>query len=111
MLKKFFFGLLLSISISQIAFAIEGVIGRKIVHVGCNAYDGTCFIKLNGSAIGSTLKCLVGETNEFRFDSSTTVGRRTYASLYGAFIAKKTVDVHLDGCFDNKPTLVWFHIY
>lgn len=97
---------------STFSFADEAVTGRKIIDIGCHYVDDTCFVALSGPTFGAEEKCNVINTNEFRFSSSTVNGKRTYASLLSAFLAKKTVDIVVRGC-DIKTgavTLAWFHI-
>ncbi|WP_228277584.1 hypothetical protein [Acinetobacter dispersus] len=93
-------------------YAGEDVQGRKIIDIGCHRDIGTCYVTLDGPAFGSSLKCLHGATNQFRFDDSDSVnGRRAYASLLAAFLQGKTVDVFLDGCsVQGAPLMQYFHI-
>ncbi|MCS4296863.1 MULTISPECIES: hypothetical protein [Acinetobacter] len=93
-------------------YAAENITCRKITSIGCHHVDGTCYASLSGEPFGNTLSCPYKNVNQFRFDASTTNGKRTYASLYAAYLSKKLVDVYLDGCSsDGRPSIVWFHIY
>ncbi|WP_151811438.1 hypothetical protein [Acinetobacter bereziniae] len=111
MLKKMML-LFVLITISFASFADESVSNRKIIDIGCHSVDDTCFVMLSGAPFGSQEKCTSSATNEFRFSSSTPDGKRTYASLLAAFLAKRTVDIELRGCDarSGAVTLVWFHI-
>ncbi|MFW2013265.1 hypothetical protein [Acinetobacter bereziniae] len=110
MLKKMML-LFVLMTISFTSFAAEDVSNRKIIDIGCHSVDGTCFVTLTGTPFGANENCFYTSTNEFRFESSTTNGKRTYASLLSAFLAKKTVDIYISGCSsDGRPTLMWFHI-
>lgn len=110
MLKKMML-LFVLMTISFASFAAEDVSNRKIIDIGCHTWDDTCFVTVTGPSFGANENCLYTSTNEFRFSSSTTNGKRTYASLLSAFLAKKTVDIYISGCGPGGwPTLMWFHI-
>ena len=92
-------------------FADENVSNRKIIDIGCHTWDDTCFVSLSGAPFGANENCTYKPINEFRFSSSTANGKRTYASLLSAFLAKKTVDIYISGCGPGGwPTLAYFHI-
>ncbi|HCQ9872900.1 hypothetical protein KPF69_12530 [Acinetobacter baumannii] len=112
MMKKLLFFVFLTLCFNTTLFAAEGVEGRKIIDIGCHADSGTCYVSLSGNPFGSTLGCPVSNTNEFRFDNAETPhGKRAYASLLAAFLAKKTVDIYLAGCTSQgHPNLIFFHI-
>lgn len=92
--------------------ANEQVGPRLITHIGCHHSDGTCFVSLDGPAFGAQQNCLQGATTQFRFDNAETPhGRRTYASLMGAYLARKQVSVAISGCSSQGvPSLSWFVI-
>ncbi|MEN8283476.1 hypothetical protein [Acinetobacter gerneri] len=108
MLKKILFVTLLFTC--NHTFAAENVVGRKIVDIGCHVDTGVCYVALSGEAFGKNEKCTVSPSNEFRFDASTVNGKRTYASLYGAFLSKKLVDVYISGCYVGFLTLAFYHV-
>ncbi|MPS62318.1 MAG: hypothetical protein E2595_12630 [Acinetobacter sp.] len=112
MMKKLLFFVFLALCFNTTLFAAESVEGRKIIDIGCHADSGICYVTLSGSPFGSTLGCRFPQTNEFRFENvETSHGKRAYASLLAAFLAKKTVDVYLAGCTSQgHPNLVFFHI-
>jgi len=111
MIKKIMLTLILMLGSTPL-FAGEDITYRKITTIGCHHVDGTCYASLSGETFGNTLSCPYKNVNQFRFDASTTNGKRTYASLYAAYLSKKFVDVYLDGCSsDGRPSILWFHIY
>lgn len=91
-------------------FAAEEIYARKILSIGCHHVDGTCYVSVSGEYFGSSLGCSYTSTNQFRFDGSTSIGKRTYASLYGAFLAKKSIHASLAGCLDGRPSIVWYMV-
>ncbi|WP_227552137.1 MULTISPECIES: hypothetical protein [unclassified Acinetobacter] len=73
--------------------------------------DGTCYVTLTGESFGAYENCPSKMTNTFRFNSSSIHGRRAYASFYGAFLSKKTVEVYIDGCYETgSPTITYYHV-
>ncbi len=111
MLKKMMLIFIL-MTINFSSFAAENITYRKITSIGCHHIDGTCYVSLSGEPFGNTLSCPYKNINQFRFDASTVIGKRTYASLYAAYLAKKFVDVYLDGCSsDGRPSIAWYTIY
>ncbi|ENU59642.1 hypothetical protein [Acinetobacter guillouiae] len=111
MIKKIMLTLILMLGSTPL-FAGENVSNRKIIDIGCHTWDDTCFITLSGPPFGSNENCTDRPINELRFPSSTTNGKRTYASLLSAFLAKKTVDIYISGCGPGGwPTLAYFHIH
>jgi hypothetical protein len=114
MLKKIalVFSLFLFTSLSH---ADENISSRKIVDIGCHAYNGICYVQLDGPAFGSTLNCSspASSTNQFRFDNADSVnGKRAFAALYAAFLTKKEIDVYLSGCTSQgAPKLGYYHIH
>ncbi|CAM9339415.1 hypothetical protein J0904_00260 [Acinetobacter bereziniae] len=111
MLKKMML-LFVLMTISFASFAAEDIYARKILSIGCHHVDGICYVTVSGENFGSSLGCSYTSTNQFRFDGSTQIGKRTYASLYGAFLAKKTIQANLTGCSsDGRPSIAWFMIY
>lgn len=110
MLKKMML-LFVLMTISFASFAAEDVSNRKIIDIGCHTWDDTCFITLSGTPFGANENCIDKPINELRFPSSTINGKRTYASLLAAFLAKKTVDIYISGCGPGGwPYLAYFHI-
>lgn len=109
MLKKIL--ILLIITTGSIANAAENLYTREISNIGCHYMNEICYVNLSGEQFGSTLGCYIKSTDQFRFDSSTSIGRRAYASFLAAFLAKKTINVTLEGCSsDGWPSLKWFFI-
>ncbi len=98
--------------IANSAFADEGVTSRQIVDIGCHITDGTCYVTLSGSSFGQSQTC-TKPSNEFRFDGSTTHGKRAYATLYAAFLAKKSVDIVIQGCYPGTGylNLHYYHVH
>jgi len=94
------------------ALAAEYVGNRMVTDVGCHHVNPICYVTLDGAAFGSSLGCPVASSNEFRFDDGdTAIGRRSYASLLAAFLAKKHISVVLDGCTSQgAPKLYYFHV-
>lgn len=102
--------MILLVVVNTTSFAGEDVLNRKIVDIGCHLSNDTCYVTLSGTQFGSAEKCIYGPSTEFRFGSGTPHGKRVYASLLAAFLAKKTVDAYITGCFEGRITLEYFHI-
>ncbi|MDR0235019.1 hypothetical protein [Acinetobacter sp.] len=112
MLKQISLFFLFFLGFNSLSLASEDIFERKILSIGCHNVDGICYVTVNGESFGSTLGCNYTTTNQFRFDASTPIGKRTYASLYGAFLTKKIISAHLAGCSsDGRPSIVWYEIY
>ena len=92
--------------------AAEYPSNRLITDIGCHHVNAICYVTLDGGTLGSSLGCPVAPTSEFRFDDGdTAIGRRTYASLLAAFLAKKHVSFMVDGCtVQGYPKLTYFHV-
>lgn len=86
---------------------------RSIVDIGCHEDKGTCFVKLDGSAFGGAQNCRVGASTEVRWDDADQAnGKRTFAALYGAFLAGKQVNLEVSGCTSQQYVAVaWYHIH
>lgn len=112
MLKKLAIPVLFLLGMTSQIYAGETISDRKIIDIGCHRDTGTCFVTLDGPGFGSSLKCPSGLTNDFRFDDADTInGRRTYASLYAAFLQGRFVTVFIDGCSSQgAPLIVFFHV-
>lgn len=111
MIKKVIFVSTLILPMTSISFAGETVSNRKITDIGCHLTDGTCYVTLYGEPFGAYENCPSKITNVFRFNSTTVHGRRAYASFYGAFLAKKNVEVYIDGCYETgSPTITYYHV-
>lgn len=112
MLSKISLFLLFCVGFTSLSFASEDIFERKILSIGCHNVDSICYVTVSGENFGSTLGCNYTSTNQFRFDASTPIGKRTYASLYGAFLTKKTISANLSGCStDGRPSIAWYEVY
>jgi len=109
MIKKIMLILMLMVT-SIVSFAAEEIYARKILSIGCHHVDGICYVSVSGEYFGSSLGCSYTSINQFRFDGSTPIGKRTYASLYGAFLAKKSIHASLAGCSDGRPSIAWYMV-
>lgn len=110
-MKEILFTLCCFFIFSNQCFAEETTGYRKILDIGCHVSDGTCYATLSGSSFGAQQNCSFGNTNEFRFDSTSIHGRRTYTSLLSAFLTNKPVSVTFAGCFNGTwPTITYFRI-
>jgi hypothetical protein len=103
-------GLAAAVLVGATSHASDYPANRYITTIGCHQTDGTCFVNLDGAAFGASEGCVQGGSNQFRFDNADTPnGRRTYASLLSAYLAKKRVDVAISGCSSQGvPTLTYF---
>lgn len=86
---------------------------RSIVDIGCHEGNGTCFVTLDGSAFGGGENCRAGASTELRWDDADQAnGKRTFAALYGAFLAGKQVNIEFAGCTSQGYVgVAWFHIH
>lgn len=111
MIQKLFLIMFSFLIFSNVCSAEETTGYRKILDIGCHSSDGTCYATLSGNSFGAQQNCSFGNTNEFRFDSTTIHGRRTCASLLSAFLTNKPVSVTFAGCFNGTwPTIAYFRI-
>jgi hypothetical protein len=91
-----FAGISLTATLTQ---AADHVQQRRIVLVGCHHTDGVCFVVLDGAPFGGSEGCAFGAANEFRWDNADTPnGKRTYTSMFAAFLQNKRVSVAVSGC-------------
>lgn len=83
---------------------------RTIQSIGCHSVDGTCFVVLSGAYFGASCGPLY---NQVRWDDADQPnGKRTFAALYGAFLAGRSVDVTVNGCTKQGfPKIVYFYVY
>lgn len=79
-----------------------------IKSIGCHHVDGTCYFSMAG--LNSTPNC--NKIAELRFDASTTNGKRTYASLFSAYLTKKTVVVNIPAnyCYAGYSSFNYYSI-
>lgn len=80
-----------------------------IKSMGCHHVDGTCYFSMTG--LDKTPTC--NKIAELRFDASTTNGKRTYASLFAAYMIKKRVVVNIpaDFCHTGYSSFNYYSIY
>lgn len=110
MLRKTIFTLLLVLTSTQL-FADGDISNRKIINIGCHHVDAICYVTLSGEPFGNNLNCAYKNINQFRFEANNVNGRRTYASLYAAYLSKKLVSVYLEGCSpDGRPSISYYSI-
>ncbi len=102
-------GILVAISTTN-AFADGDTGARRVIEVGCDNVDTTCFVTLEG---GVTFGGVSGSCNntEVRWDSSTAYGKSHLALITAAWIAGKSVNLHIAGCYAASawPTFNWAH--
>lgn len=90
----------------------EGSIGpRKILNIGCHLNDTTCYVTVEGSAVGPT-QC--SNTSIRWNESSSPGGKNTLALLMGAHMSGKPVLFYiLDTCYASSiyPTFSYINVF
>ena len=86
---------------------------RKVVAVGCHSHDRTCYITIDGEAIGPNASCT---SNSIRWSAITDENHNEMVSLLtAAFIAGKSVSIRLEeDCFSLQPaypTISYFTVF
>lgn len=88
---------------------------QTIVDIGCHSYNGVCYVTLSGgSTFGANEPCRagLGATNQARWDNADQPsGQRTFAALYGAFLAGRKVMLYIAGCAAGTfPGFAYYHV-
>ncbi len=91
----------------QSGYASEGLTGyRNLTSFGCHLEDGTCFVEIDGNSVGAST-CI---SNTIRFNVLNSLNGRNWLSLLQtAYIAKKQVNLNIEGCYVNQPTYPTFN--
>lgn len=78
---------------------------RNILDFGCHKNDGTCYVTIDGAAVGD-ITCT---SNSVRWDSKNDVNGKTWLALIMAAKAQgKRVSFYIDGCYASQPMFPTF---
>ncbi len=78
---------------------------RNILDFGCHKNDGTCYVTIDGAAVGD-ITC---SSNSVRWDSKNDINGKTWLALIMAAKAQgKRVSFYIDGCYVNQPAYPTF---
>jgi hypothetical protein len=95
---KYILPIVLTLSIAHIAVADEGSGYQRIIGLGCHAYDGECYVTLEGPAYGPK-KC---SATQARWNIHDTLnGRAILALLTSAKMSGEWVYIHSFDCFSD----------
>ena len=90
-------GLLL---ISNFSYADENTGFRKILDVGCHLHDGTCFVVVDGAAIGGSYGC---SSTQIRWDANTPVmGKHHLSMMLATMKASGLAYFNISGCYTQQ---------
>ena len=97
---------LLLTNISFSAYSAEGDTGwRNITGFGCHLNDGTCYMDIDGPAVGPA-ECL---SNNVRFDVLGSMNGKTWlAMIKTAYLLGKEVRFNIKGCYSFQPLFPTF---
>ena len=98
--------LLISLLISFSALSKEGETGwRNITLMGCHLTDGSCFIHIDGPAVGPE-NC---KGNDIRFSVLDSPNGKIWLSLaQGAYVTEKQISFYIKGCYAKQPSYPTF---
>ena len=78
---------------------------RNITGFGCHLMDGTCYINIDGPAVGPP-ECL---KNDVRFDTANPPNGNTWLSIIElAYATNKRIRLNIIGCYANQVSYPTF---
>ncbi len=105
---KHVIGILL-ITLPSAVFADTNSGSREIQQIGCHLNDGTCYVYIDGAAVGPS-QC---NNTSLRWNKdSANSGTEMLSLLMAAFAAGKKVNFRVvDTCYGSYPTFSFINIY
>ena len=86
--------------ISNISYAAENTGFRKILDVGCHLHDGTCFVVVDGAAIGGSYGC---SSTQIRWDANTSaMGKHHLSMMLATMKASGLASFNIDSCYKQQ---------
>lgn len=81
---------------------------KEIESIGCHLNDDTCYVIVNGDAVGPS-EC---PSNSIRWKKDSSVsGKETLSLLTAAFMANKRVHFNITNtCIGKYPTFSYFSV-
>lgn len=101
-MKKLFAALGILFFSNVVTAATTGA--RSIYDYGCHLSDTTCYVTLDGNAVGEG-SCV---SSSIRWDSSTVAGKNWLALFTAAYMAGKKVTLDVAGCYAAQPSFPTF---
>jgi hypothetical protein len=113
--RRILWGALIAVTCLGAQRALADEVTRTISEIGCNRDRNHCFVYLSGEDFAVDPSCVAvvnGKASQLRWDNADDPnGMRTFAALYGAFLAGRPVTFYVSGCAPSGfPTFDYFRV-